>query len=125
MIESDLLQFEVVDGITVARYSSNKPITAEVAKILVQKRKEFTQNKPCKVAIVFPNLTSIDKGGRDYLSSDDAKENIEASAMVTDSVLGKVVVNFFLKLNNRRNNDIPNKVFNTEKDAIEWLKNLD
>lgn len=82
------------------------------------------KNKSCKVIIVFPKLSSMDKAGRDYLSSPDAKEGITASAMVTTSILSRVIINFFLKLNNNDKGDVPNAVFSSEEDALIWLKEL-
>lgn len=115
----------MVGDILVARYVSDKPITSDIAKQMVDERKRFMNNESCKMCIVFPKLNSVDKGGRDFLSSDEAKEGVEASAMVASSVLGRVIVNFFLKLNNRNGNDIPNKVFNSEEEAIIWLREIE
>lgn len=124
MLEDEDLQMTFVDDILVVRYLTKKPITLEIAKTLVERRKEITKYQECRVAIVMPNLSNITKEARDYLSSEDATELLEASAMVTGSILGRVIVNFFLKLNARRNNGVPNQVFNNEEDAIMWLKNL-
>ncbi|MEZ4922576.1 MAG: hypothetical protein R2780_05330 [Crocinitomicaceae bacterium] len=119
------MEFERVDDlIVIGRYHDEKPITSETARELVRLRKEYTNNELCKLIIVFPKLNNMDKSGRDYLSSEDAKEGILASAMVTNSVLGRAIINFFLKLNNSGKADFPSKVFNTEQEAIQWIKEI-
>ena len=124
MEENRLIKFEYKDDILIARYDSNKSITKNIAIEMVKERKDYTQGKSVKIVMVFPHLTNMDKGGRDYLSSDDAKEGILATAMVTNSIIGRVIINFFLKLNNKNNQDFPNKVFNNEEDALEWIKKI-
>ena len=110
------------NNILIVRYLSNRSITKEIAKKLVQERKDFARGKEIKLIMVFPQLSNMDKGGRDYLSSEDAKEGVLASAMVVNTVIGKVIMNFFLKLNNKGNDDVPNKVCHTVEEAIEWIK---
>ena len=124
MTTTETTEFEMIDDILVARYISGKAITEKVAKEMVRSRKEFMKNKACKAIIVFPRISSMDKGGRDYLSTKEAKEGITASAMVTTSILSRVIINFFLKMNNNENDDIPTAVFSSEEDALTWLKEL-
>ena len=124
MDNSEMMSFEFKEGILIATYLSNKAITEQIAIELVKKRKEFTGGKDVKMIMVFHALTNMDKGARDYLSTAEAKEGVLASAMVADSVIVKVIINFFLKLNNNNNNEIPNKVFNNVDDAMEWIKKI-
>ena len=124
MTTTETTEFEMIDDILVARYISGKAITEKVAKEMVRSRKEFMKNKACKAIIVFPRISSMDKGGRDYLSTQEAKEGIMASAMVTTSILSRVIINFFMKMNNNENNNIPTAVFSSEEDAMTWLKEL-
>jgi hypothetical protein len=119
------LEFERIDkSIVIGRYHDPRPVTGEIAQELVRRRKAFTNNERCNLVIVFPKLSNMDKSGRDYMSSDEAKEGINASAMVTHSVLGRAIINFFLKLNNNNKKDIPTRVFNSEQEAISWLKEI-
>lgn len=124
MEDEDLIKFQWKNDILICNIITEKTIDEKTAIRLVSLRKVETKNKPIKIVMIFPKLTHMDKGGRDYLSSDEAKKGILASAMVVKTVIGKVVINFFLKLNNRNDNAIPNKVFNTEDEALEWLENL-
>jgi hypothetical protein len=120
------IQFErIKNNIVITRYLDTRAVTGPVAEEMVRRRKEFTNNEPCKVIIVFPKLSNMDKAGRDYMSSEDAKEGIIASAMVTNSILGRAIINFFLKLNNKDRQDFPSKVFNTEEEAIQWIEEID
>lgn len=124
MLTEEDLHFEIKQDILIARYTSGKTIIAEIAKNLVEKRKEFTQGKPYKIVFVFPKLTNMDKGGRDYLSLPASKEGVLASAIVINSILGRVIINFFLKHNNNANNEFPTKVFSNEAEALKWINEI-
>ena len=45
-------------------------------------------------------------------------------AMVSKCVLGRAIVNFFLKLNNKGREEYPNKVFSTEEEALQWIREI-
>lgn len=124
MKEQELITFEYKNDILIATYIGKKSVTRSVAEQIVASRKAFTQGKPVKIVVLFPHLTNMDKGGRDYLSTDEAKEGVIAMAMVASTIIGKVIINFFLKFNNRGANDTPNKVFNNVEDALKWIKKI-
>ncbi|MBD3637979.1 MAG: hypothetical protein HUJ25_11545 [Crocinitomicaceae bacterium] len=117
--------FTLQDDILICRIESTSNITLEKAKQLVAARKELINGKAYKTMIVFPKLSNMDKSARDYLASDEAKEGILAGAIVTKSTLGRVIINFFIFISNQKKRSFPEKVFNHEEDAIEWLSSID
>ena len=125
MQDDQYLHLRYDDDILIATFIKNVSITEEVAKQMVAERKAFTGNREVKVLIIFPKLSNMDKGGRDYLSTDEAKEGIKAGAVVTKSMLARVIINFFMKLNNNDKDPYPSKIFNTEEEALKWLKSVD
>lgn len=118
----DYMEFEWSDDILIARYISDQPLNEEIARALVKARLDFANNQPHKVVIAFPKLSAIPKDAREYLSSEEAQSCIIASAMVTPTLLSKMIINFFLTL--VRKNGIENQLFDTEAEALFWIKQL-
>lgn len=113
------------DDIVFARYNSRDTFTLDDAKGFVEDRWEFTRDKPKKIISVFPNLSSATKPARDYMASDEAVKGILAAAIVTNSVIGRLIVNFYLGTNLGKNPGYPIKLFSNEVQAIKWINELD
>ena len=118
------LEFEFVDDIVICRFLTNE-VSLDFAKIAVQKRLEITKGQDYKVLIGVSNLTSVPKKVRDYLSSADAKQGIKASAIVSNSPISNMIINFFLGINDKTKEEFPAKVFSSEEKAMKWLKKID
>ena len=112
------------DEIVFARYNSKDPFTLDQAKGMVKDRRRFTIDQPRKVISVFPNLSAATKEARDYMASDEAIQGILAVGIVTNSLLGKLIVNFYIGTNLGKDPGYPMKVFNNEEQAIKWIKSI-
>jgi hypothetical protein len=122
MTQEILVDFSRLDDIVIARIDSELRIDLELAKKLVQQRLDYCQNEDCKLVLVLDKLQQFDKSARNYMSSHEAGDGIIASALVSNSVLGNIIINFFLRLNNTH--EFPSKFFKTEESAIEWIKSI-
>lgn len=93
-----------------------KDVKKEVATypILSNNRKVF-------VLIDLSNVKSVEKRARDYLASDATAKFVLAAALVTPTMVSKVMGNFFLGLNKPQ---IPVKLFISKEDGVEWLMQL-
>jgi hypothetical protein len=116
------MEMSYMDGIVRVHFIA-EDIPLDIAKAGVAKRKEITNHQDCKFLLIMPRLTAVSKEVRDYLSSPDAKEGIFASAMVTKSPVVKIIIRFFMGINNKKH-DVPSKIFNSESKAIDWLNNI-
>lgn len=94
VFENDFMRLEWSDGIIIGTYKRG-PITLELAKQVVQNRLNFANHQPVPIMINDIGLRSIDKDAREYLSSDDGIRGLKAGALVTDSVFGRHLANFF------------------------------
>jgi len=65
-------------------------------------------------------LKSQDKAARDYYQGTMLIRVVTATAVITDSILGSVLGNYFAN----KDAIIPFKIFRAEGPAIEWLKSL-
>lgn len=97
-------------------------ISLETAKSGVKRRKEIMEGKEVKIIISLPKLTKINKEVRDYLSSDEATEGIIAGALISNTALSNVIINFFLGVN--PNMKVPTKIFSNQSKAIAWLNSI-
>ena len=58
---------------------------------------------------------------RSYYASDDAARALTALAMVTNSVLGRIVANLLIGLNST---PVPMRLFSSEEAGLEWIRSL-
>jgi hypothetical protein len=75
------------------------------------------QKKP--LLVDFTPVRSIDAEARAYYAADDVTLRISAVAGITASRLSRVIGNFFMGFNKPQT---PARLFNSQEDAIEWLK---
>lgn len=95
-----------------------KFIDREKAELMVQQRIEFTKGEPCLVMVKNQTLMILNKGARDYLSSELGTHGIMAAAIITDTGFKKSLTNFFLSVTRP---NIPTRMFKDEQKAKEWL----
>lgn len=116
------MRLEWRDGIIIGTYKQG-PVTLEMAKQIVVNRLAFTGNQKVPLLVNDVGLRGIERDARVYLSTDYALEGMSAGAMVTSSVFGSYLANFFLKISLRKPK-IPVKIFTNEDDAIKWLRSF-
>lgn len=83
--------------------------------------KRISQGRRYPLLINLTNVHSMDREARDYYTGNDAFSLASAAAAVTSSFVSRVIGNFFLGFNKPV---YPRKVFNSEDEAIAWLKNF-
>lgn len=118
----DYIEFGWSDEALIARYISDEPVSLEIAKAVVKARLDFAKHQPHKLMISFPKLSEISKEAREYLSSEEGNQFILAGAMVTPTLISKMMVNFFLNL--LKKDEIQIRMFDSEIEALYWLKNI-
>ena len=102
-----------------------KEVTLEIAKHVIKRRIELTEGQNYKVLISVNKITLVPKKVRDYLSTDPAKKGIKASAIISNTPISNMIINFFLGINDLTKEDFPSKVFSTKESGLKWLKSLD
>lgn len=63
-------------------------------------------------------MKHITREAREYLASEEGCQKIKSCAILTDSILTKVIANFFLQINKPL---VPSKLFTNEESARKWL----
>lgn len=67
------------------------------------------------------DIKTISKEARDFFSMNNRESNVSAFAIIIHSPISRVIGNFFMGLNKPR---VPARLFNSEKEAVKWLKEL-
>lgn len=103
----------------------NEPIKIEIelAREMIELRKAFTNYQDSKVLIDSRNVKGMTKEARDHLSSAPGFEHVIGAAIITDSAISALVVNFFVSVNINRA-PVPLKMFSKKEKALNWLRQL-
>lgn len=70
------------------------------------------------IYMVAENTTQFTNEAREFSASKEGLRFSKAEAIIAKNLAQKIVVNFYLKINNP---SVPSKAFNTEAEAVEWL----
>ena len=118
VFDSPLLVFWFDENGILCSNSKPVPHTLSTMKETAEMIKKILKGK--KVCTVADNTNSqpINKEIRDYLGK-ELPNIYKAIASISNSVLGKTIVNFYFKL---KPPPFPTRIFNTEKEAKEWIK---
>jgi hypothetical protein len=104
-----------------ATYKPGPKIDLDAAKTILQERLDFTNGKSVPVLVVDSGVVSMDKNARDFLSSNDGIKGIRASALISQSRVNSMLVNFVIKISRP---NLPVKVFTDRSSAINWLESF-
>jgi hypothetical protein len=115
----DRINLKVEDGVAFAELYV-EDITLKIAKQMVETRYDITDGNIYPVIIDISNIKSVSKDARVFLSEGKAVEKISAAALYTNSLVSRIVANFFWGFNRP---DIPIRIFTNKAEALRWAKN--
>ena len=121
MVSNDYVELSVAEGILYVCYKKNESISLDAAKLIVDLRLAFSNGSDFPLLIYGEGIKSMTKEARNYLSGPDAQKGVKASAIIVNSVLESVIVNFFVNVNDR-NKSFPVRIFHNKSKALTWLK---
>ncbi len=107
------------DGIIRKVFLQNADETLQDALESEEVIKKLSGGKKRPILVDFTALHSMDVQARDYYISNRAGSLLAACGGVTRSMIGRVISNFFIGFNKP---PTPVKLFKTEQESIEWLK---
>lgn len=97
---------------------------ADITLVEARENSEVTHQLFLKHGAKFPLLVdsseihSMSREARKFFSVSDRSTGINAMALLIGSPLSRIIVNFFMALQNQ---GVPCKVFTDEKKALKWL----
>ena len=83
--------------------------------------RHLTNGKISPILLDFSNIKTITREAREYYTSEENSSSVLAVAIVTDSIVGRVIGNFFIGLNFNKVG-APVKMFGDLDDAKTWLQ---
>lgn len=92
----------------------------DVKEIQVAKRKLIGDAKHT-VLLISPKCGSATREARDYSASAEVNLNAIAKAVVLNGLVMRIIINFFMNYNKP---PVEHRVFESEKEALEWLRGL-
>ena len=117
--DTPYVYFELHDDLLIGRYKKGLKINLEVAKEIVKLRQEFTGPEQVLGLIYNDGVISMDKQGRDYLSSEEGARGIIAAAYILDKPFNSFLANFFIAVSKTK---IPVRTFSRKEAALKWLE---
>jgi hypothetical protein len=109
---------ELIDDILVAHYLC-ETIDLETAKSIVQYRLQRFGDKDYPALIHANNVKHVTKEARKYFATAESCQKINVCAIMANSILTMVIINFILQINKP---PIHLKLFTDEKKGKEWLR---
>lgn len=111
------ISIELDKGILVGSYQC-EIVDLETAKSAVSYRLENYGNKDHPLLIYSNKIKHITKDAREYLASEEGCQKIKCCAIITNSIVTRVIANFFLQINKPL---VPTRLFTDEVSARKWL----
>jgi hypothetical protein len=106
------------DGILCSVYKKVPPISIEESKQILDEFRQVTQGRKFCMLLDITFSSPGDKASREFAAVEFPKI-VTAMAMLSASPMGRMLANLFFAL---KPTPYPAKIFSTEKEAKEWLK---
>lgn len=90
----------------------------ETVQSAVSFRLENYGHKDFPLLVYTNKVKHITKEAREYLASEEGCQKIKSCAILTNSIVTKVIANFFIQINKP---PVPTKLFTNEASARQWL----
>jgi hypothetical protein len=119
--ENQWIRFQIVDGIIWTWYKKGAVIDLEAAHEIVASRLKLLNGRELPMLLQDEGIKEVKREARIYMSKADGIRGVTAGAFIVTNPFTKMVVQFFLVLNN--DNVIPTKTFRTKEEALSWLEN--
>lgn len=123
MIEKNIpgianISYNDSDSILTISMEYKSDISLEKAKVISHEVETITGDKLHANLVDIRNMTFMSGDARKYFGEKN-KKTVIAVAILSNATFHKPLVNLYLKFTRP---SLPTKVFNTEKDALSWLK---
>jgi len=92
--------------------------TLEHAKENIASLISYNEAKGKPLLLDFSNIQSQTREAREYYASDESNKAVSAVAVVTNTLIGNLIGNFFIGLNK---SSFPLRLFTNVEEAKQWL----
>ncbi len=119
--QNQYILYTLENGILYATFLKNVVIDLIAAKKIFEDRIAAFGNKEFPSLVDSTSVKSITKEARDFLSSDEAREGVKATAILVSGYLSSTIANFFLRVTVKKPK-VPTRIFSDKRKAIAWLQ---
>lgn len=119
-INKEYYILEYKDDIFFVDYNEGTEITKEILRNMLQNMLDLSKGIPFAVYSDITKNISSTAEARIYGAKNEFTNYIIASAVVTNNLAVKIMVNFFISFNKPEK---PVRLFKNKMDAVHWLKN--
>lgn len=107
------------DGIVFNDCKKDSEHTLADAKENLEAIRKVARITPCPLLVNIKDVKSQSAESRNYYSSDESSKLCRCVALLTGSIISKVIGNFFIGLNKSKIIEV--RLFETEDTAVKWL----
>lgn len=120
-VANKYITYYLSDQILYASFETGAIIDLFAAKLIFKDRIDAFGETAFPSLVDSRGLKSITKDARDFLSSDEARKGVKATAILVAGYLSSTIANFFLKVNVKKPK-VPTRIFSDKQKAINWLQ---
>jgi hypothetical protein len=120
-IANEYIVYSFENEILYATFLNNAAIDLVAAKKILQDRIGFIDGMGFPILVDSTGVKSTTKDARDFLSSEEARVGVKATAILISGYLSSAIANFFLKVTVKKPL-VPTRIFSDRQKAINWLK---
>lgn len=110
------------ENILLIRYGQDLDFTLENAKALTKVCEEIANGNKVRVLVHTGQFGQMSSETRQYLAGEEIAKHRKAVALVIDNLAHRLMAHFIIAA---RKKYYPTKIFSNEKDAAEWLKEIE
>lgn len=120
-VSNQYINFTINDGILYGTFNEKVVIDLRAAQTIFNDRISNYGEFKYPTLVDSRGVTSFTKEARDFLSSEEARRGIKATAILVSGYLSSTIANFFLKVTIKEP-QVPTKIFSDRQKAIIWLE---
>lgn len=112
-----VFDYKIEDSCVIGTFQTDF-IDLNIAKKLTEFRLKFQKGKKYPLLSNVKTIKNTTKAARDFMASKEGCEGVVAAAVLIDSPVGRIIINFFIGLSRPFR---LTKIFTNEGDAKKWL----
>lgn len=112
-----VFDFIIEEGYVIGTFQSNF-IDLSIAQKITEYRLKIQKGKEYPLLSNIKTVKNSTKPARDFMASKEGCEGVVAAAILIDSPIGSMIINFFIRVSKPLR---PTKIFTNEPEAKKWL----
>jgi len=121
-IQTQFITMSIEEGVLICSYAKDLVVNFEIAKAIVETRREYTEGKVYPILIDMRNIKNVETKAMKYWASKEAYDNISRVAIYSNgNLISKIMINMWFKIDKPFK---PTKFFKNVGSAKLYLKSI-